>query len=141
MVANRLATSNYLQALVAYGGAKLRDVGPLARLVRRALAALPAVVLFGVVSSSGLAAEDVAPVSIEIVEVPLIAWVSSRAHALPDSLQNFVTADERTKTFREFVESLAALDRQKAASLAEKLKYQLVEIDEDGKKYTARNIL
>lgn len=119
----------------------MRDVGPLARLVRRALAALPAVVLFGVVSSSGLAAEDVAPVSIEIVEVPLIAWVSSRAHALPDSLQNFVTADERTKTFREFVESLAALDRQKAASLAEKLKYQLVEIDEDGKKYTARNIL
>ncbi len=113
----------------------MRDFGPLARLARRALAALSAVALFGVVSSSGLAAEDVAPASIEIVEVPLIAWVSSRAHALPDSLQNFVTADERTKTFREFMESLAALDRQKAASLAEKLKYQLVEIDEDGKKY------
>lgn len=85
------------------------------------------------VGLSTAAAEDAAPGGIEIVEVPPIAWVSSRSHALPDSLQNFVT--ERTKTFREFVESLAALDRQKAASLAEKLKYQLVEIDEDGKKY------
>jgi hypothetical protein len=81
------------------------------------------------------AADDVAPASIEIVDVPLIAWVSSRAHALPDSLQDFVTADERTKTFREFVEGLAALDRQKAAALAKKLKYQLVQIDEGGKTY------
>jgi hypothetical protein len=72
---------------------------------------------------------------IEIVDVPLIAWVTSRAHALPDSLVNFTTPDERTKQFRDFVEELATLDRKRAAGLAKDLAYQLVEIDEDGKKY------
>ena len=57
------------------------------------------------------------------------------AHALADSLVNFTTADERTKQFREFVEKLATLDRTRAAELAKDLHYQLVEIDEDGKKY------
>jgi hypothetical protein len=69
------------------------------------------------------------------VEVPLIAWVTSRALALPDCLANFKTTDDRTKLFGDFVESLAKLDLQQAAALAEKLRYQLVEIDEEGKKY------
>jgi hypothetical protein len=49
--------------------------------------------------------------------------------------QDFTTPDERTKQFRDFVETLAALDRTKAAELAKGLDYQLVEIDENGKKY------
>jgi hypothetical protein len=97
------------------------------------LAALAFAVIFSAPNQA--TSEDVSPATIETVDVPLIAWVSSRAHALPDSLTDFVTADERTKTFREFVEGLAALDRQKAAALAKELKYQLVQIDEGGKTY------
>ena len=81
------------------------------------------------------ASEETAPDGIEIVDVPLIAWVTSRAHALADSLVNFTTADGRTEQFREFIEKLATLDRTRAAELAKDLHYQLVEIDEDGKKY------
>ena len=75
----------------------------------------------------------------EIVDVPLVAWVTSRAHALPGSLMDFTTPDERTKQFREFVEKLPTLDRTRAAELAKDLDYQLVEIDEEGKRVPSRH--
>lgn len=102
----------------------------------KAWAAFAVVVVAALGATVGPAAsEEAAPDGIEIADVPLIAWVTSRAHALADSLVNFTTADGRTEQFREFIEKLATLDRTRAAELAKDLHYQLVEIDEDGKKY------
>lgn len=102
----------------------------------KAWVAFAVVVVAALGAAVGAAAsEETAPEGIEIMDVPLIAWVTSRAHAPRDSLVNFTTPDERTRQFREFVEKLATLDQARAAELAKDLDYQLVEIDEDGTKY------
>ena len=102
----------------------------------KAWAAFAVVVVAALGATVGPAAsEEAAPDGIENADVQLIAWVTSRAHALADSLVNFTTADGRTEQFREFIEKLATLDRTRAAELAKDLDYQLVEIDEEGKKY------
>ena len=88
-----------------------------------------------VVAALGAAVGPAASEETEIVDVPLVAWVTSRAHALPGSLMDFTTPDERTKQFRSSSKELATLDRTRAAELAKDLDYQLVEIDEEGKKY------
>lgn len=75
-------------------------------------------------------AQTSAPGDIETVEVPLAAWLASRAHALPDTLPDFAVPEARLSAFREFAGALAAAEWTKAQRLAGPLHYQLVAIRE-----------
>jgi hypothetical protein len=70
------------------------------------------------------------PTGIDVVEVPLVAWATSRDHALPDTLADFAETGQRLDQFRAFAEALATMDWRKAGELAAAVAYQLVAINE-----------
>lgn len=72
------------------------------------------------------AQNDNAP--IRIVNVPLIAWVASRAHALPETLQGFQSEPVRMNQVRDLVYALADRNWLQADELAKDMKYYLVAI-------------
>jgi len=95
------------------------------RLVRLGLGA--------VLTMSGLAiAQPVAPPSIEVAEVPLVAWVGSRDHALPDTLSDFAESEVRMAGFQNFANALSACEWNKAREMARTIAYEMVAIQENG---------
>lgn len=72
--------------------------------------------------------QQTSPAGIEVVDVPLVAWVGSRQHANPETLQEFSTDPARAASFRIFVQSLAAGDWLRAIDLAKPLAYELIAI-------------
>jgi hypothetical protein len=90
--------------------------------------------VFGTILPSGLngpaVAQTSAPAGIEVAEVPLVAWVTARQHALPNSLAAFSETDDRLATFRAFADSLATGDWAKVRQLAPAVSYEIVAISE-----------
>lgn len=83
--------------------------------------------------TSGLAlGQSVAPAGIEVAEVPLVAWVGSRDHALPNTLTDFVETEVRLTSFRAFANALSAHDWTKAREIARTILYEMVAIQEGG---------
>lgn len=78
-------------------------------------------------------AQPAPPAGIEVIDVPLAAWIASRDHALPGTLQNFSVESARQAAFRDLTRALAAADWARASQLAMPLRYQLVAILEAGK--------
>jgi hypothetical protein len=70
--------------------------------------------------------QSLAPDGVEIVELPLAAWVGSRDHALPDTLRDFTETDRRLAAFRALANALAAHDWRKAQEIAATVSYQIV---------------
>jgi hypothetical protein len=64
----------------------------------------------------------------EVVDVPLVAWVAAREHALPNTLANFAQTGERSRKFRGFVELLSAHNWTKAREAAIAMSYMVVAI-------------
>lgn len=81
---------------------------------------------FVLTGSPALAQTDISP--IRAVDVPLTAWVGSRAHALPDTLASFDTDETRRKQFRELLAALADRKWPEADRIARGMKYYLVGI-------------
>jgi hypothetical protein len=79
-------------------------------------------------ASVNVKADDFA--GLEVVDVPLIAWVAAREHALPDTLADFSQTDERTVSFRKFVEFLSAHDWANVRETAKAISYTVVAIKE-----------
>jgi hypothetical protein len=91
-----------------------------------------AIVCAGLVAfapQAGLAAGS-GPPGIEVVDIPLIAWVASRDHASPGTLANFDTDEERRSNFRAFVDALATGMWADVNKRASSLSYQVVAIRE-----------
>src|SRR5262245_64650603 len=44
-------------------------------------------------------AQPAAPPGVEVADVPLVAWVAARLHALPDTLTTFAVDDTRLGSF------------------------------------------
>lgn len=82
----------------------------------------------------GLAAPSAAaqPSDIERIDVPLIAWVNSRGQAGPDTLASFEETNDRLSKFEEFTASLVAARWTRARAQAERLRYEIVAITEEG---------
>ncbi len=72
--------------------------------------------------------QQIPPAGIDVADVSLVAWVRSRQHATPETLQEFSTDTARAAMFRGFAQSLAANDWRKAVDLARALAYELVAI-------------
>jgi hypothetical protein len=79
-------------------------------------------------ASVNVKADDFA--GLEVVDVPLVAWVVAREHALPDTLAGFSQTDERTVSFRKFVEFLSAHDWANVREAAKTISYTVVAIKE-----------
>lgn len=77
-------------------------------------------------------AQPAAPPGVEVVDVPLVAWVAARPHALPDTLTTFAVGNTRLRRFRQLVSALADQDWNRARERADVLDYQLVAIREGG---------
>jgi hypothetical protein len=77
-------------------------------------------------------AQPAAPPGVEVVDVPLVAWVAARPHALPDTLMTFAVGNTRLRRFRQLVSALADQDWNRARERADVLDYQLVAIREGG---------
>jgi hypothetical protein len=75
-------------------------------------------------------AQPAAPPGLEVADVPLVAWVAARPHALPDTLVTFAVTHARLRSFRRLVSALADQDWTRARGHAEVLDYQLVAIRE-----------
>src|SRR6478672_6696666 len=84
--------------------------------------------LLSAFASVNVKADDFA--GLEVVDVPLVAWVTAREHALPDTLADFSPSEERTVNFRKFVEVLSAHDWAKVREAATALSYMVVAIKE-----------
>jgi hypothetical protein len=67
---------------------------------------------------------------LEVVEVPLVAWVTARDRALPNTLSGFVESEERLAVFSTFSESLAAQNWGRVRELTTALSYEAVAIKE-----------
>jgi hypothetical protein len=67
---------------------------------------------------------------LEVVEVPLVAWVTARDRALPNTLSDFVESEERLAMFRTFSESLATQNWGRVRELTTALSYEAVAIKE-----------
>lgn len=91
-----------------------------------------AAVLSFVTVSDGLAGgQNTPPAGIEVLDVPLVAWVGSRDHAPPNSLADFIEPPDRLAQFRSFAEALSTSDWNSAAAFAKQLNYQLAAIYDD----------
>jgi hypothetical protein len=75
-------------------------------------------------------AQSLAPDGVEIVQLPLVAWVGSRDHALPNTLPDFAETDMRLATFRALTNALSAHDWTKAREIAPTVSYQIVALQE-----------
>src|SRR5262245_21938098 len=103
-----------------------RPVVPLRRWARAAA-------ICAVLAPAGAAparAQPAAPPGVEVADVPLVAWVAARLHALPDTLTTFAVDDTRLGSFRQLVSALADQDWTRARGLADMLDYRLVAIRE-----------
>lgn len=69
----------------------------------------------------------------DVVNVPLVSWVSSRQHAAPETLLNFETDQIRMTSFSVFTNALATGNWQQARDLAVQLTYQVVALKEANK--------
>jgi hypothetical protein len=47
---------------------------------------------------------------LEVIDVPLVAWVTSREHALPNTLADFAEPEDVSNTFRALAEALSLHD-------------------------------
>src|SRR5262245_46418387 len=72
------------------------------------------------------------PAGIVVVEVPLVAWTTSRDHALPNTLADFAASEERLGQFRAFAAALSTADWTKAHEPAATVGYQVVAVNEAG---------
>jgi hypothetical protein len=79
---------------------------------------------------SSASAQRIAPADVEVIDVPLVAWVVSRDHALPNTLPDFAETDERQTNFRAFTDALSAHNWSHARHLAAASSYQIVAINE-----------
>ena len=95
------------------------------------LLSIVAVLCFVTVSEGRATGESKPPAGIEVLDVPLVAWVGSRDHAPPDSLDNFIEPPDRLAQFQKLAEALSAFDWSSAATLAKQLNYQLAAIYDD----------
>jgi hypothetical protein len=82
-----------------------------------------------------VSAQVLGPAGISVVEVPLVAWTTSRDHALPNTLADFAETEGRLGQFRAFAEALSAADWTKAHELAATVGYQVVAINDAGAWY------
>jgi hypothetical protein len=64
------------------------------------------------------------------VDGPLVAWISSRKHAAPETLADFHTDAARMRRFRMFTKALANHDWRRVRTLAGRLVYQVVALQE-----------
>jgi hypothetical protein len=78
-------------------------------------------------------AQPAAPPGVEVADVPLVAWVAARLHALPDTLTTFAVDSARLRSFRRLAAALADQDWNRARGLVDVLDYQLVAIREGGR--------
>jgi hypothetical protein len=76
-------------------------------------------------------AQETPPAQIQTVDMPLVAWVSSRAHALPD----FAVNADRIAQFRALLESLLDRNHAQALGQAQALGYLLVRLHEGGSSF------
>ena len=81
-------------------------------------------------SSDPASAQTSAPAGIDVVEVPLVAWVAARQHTPANTLAGFSETDERLATFRALADSLAIRDWEKALRLAQAVSYEVAAIRE-----------
>src|SRR5262245_15145420 len=88
--------------------------------------------VLALVSATPAQAQSRPPPGIDVADVPLVAWVAARLHALPDTLTSFVVDGARQRNFRRLVSALAEQDWDKARARADALAYQLVAIQEGG---------
>ncbi len=90
-------------------------------------------VVFGVLLLSGVQAEaqNRTPPEITAIQMPLLAWVASRPHAMPATLADFTTDPVRVAQFRELLGSLLRQDWKQALARAKSMAYLLVAIQED----------
>ena len=94
-----------------------------------------AVAICAVLAPAGAAptnAQPAPPPGIEVADVPLVAWVAARLHALPDTLMTFAVGNTRLRRFRQLVSALVDQDWERARGRADVLDYQLVAIREGG---------
>ncbi len=84
----------------------------------------------GIFGSAFAQTQQAGPPAIEVVDVPLIAWVGSRAHATPETLSNFTSDATRLTEFRALVEALAKGEWGAASQRAKGVSYQLAAIHE-----------
>jgi hypothetical protein len=82
------------------------------------------------VMSASAKAQTSAPTGIEVAEVPLVAWVAARQHALPDTLAGFSETDDLLASFRAFADAMAIRDWVNVRRLAQPISYEIVAISE-----------
>ena len=83
-----------------------------------------------IATDHGATAENTAPSDIDVADVPLVAWVGSRAHALPDTLPAFIEPPDRLAIFSSLSDALASSDWPKAREISARLSYELSAINE-----------
>jgi hypothetical protein len=67
---------------------------------------------------------------LEVIDVPLVAWVTSREHALPNTLADFAEPEDVSNTFRSLVDVLSAHNWASAGELARRISYRVVALKE-----------
>jgi hypothetical protein len=101
---------------------------PFPTLFRRFSAAFVLVSLL--LTQEQVAAQGGSPPPVPVVRVPLVAWIASRQHALPDTLADFSLDPQRAVRFREFLGAILSGHWPQALAQARALNYELVAIRE-----------
>jgi hypothetical protein len=65
-----------------------------------------------------------------VIKRPLVAWMTSRKHIAPDTLETFTTGNRRTTRFRALIEALADQDWAQVTALAEQISYKVAALRE-----------
>ena len=100
----------------------------------RAGAPLGLILCLGVVAATagpacGQAVSAVAP-PLDVIKRPLVAWMTSRKHIAPDTLEQFTTSNKRTARFRALMEALADQDWAEVDALSEQISYKAAALRE-----------
>lgn len=77
------------------------------------------------------------PAAMPRAQGPLAAWIASRPHLGPNTLQTFLTPPQRVAAFGRFVEALASGDWSSARVMTRSLGYTVAAIEENGTWYVA----
>jgi hypothetical protein len=104
------------------------DDGSIFKCTRVSLVRCVLMLILSPFASVNVKADDFA--GLEVVDVPLVAWVTAREHALPDTLADFSPTEERTMSFRKLVELMSAHDWAKVREAATAISYMVVAIKE-----------
>jgi hypothetical protein len=100
--------------------------------MRRILSAAVLCVALVLPAADTLAAPAPPAPQLPVMKVPLVAWVTSRQHARPETLQDFTVDPTRLAQFRALLGSILNENWSQAHAQAKSLAYLLVAIEETG---------